>query len=290
MKTYSDNMISVLMAIRNGSKYFSESLASALAQQYKHWELIVCVNGLPPESDIYQKVRAGLEGVTSLSHRWYTLLDMPVCRHKLDALNYMMLHANGSHVAILDVDDIWHPNKLSSQSPYLNAYDVVGTMGEYIGTTSGKINLPEGEITFSMLMEANCLLNSSVVMKRECAKWEETDDIRFLDDYPLWLRLASEGRTLMNVGGEPLVKIRIHDEQWFAGREDVKPLMDRYKDWKPQAPAFAESDVGIGGVIAPSESQVTVALCVIATGKYHEYAQRMIDSARRFFLPASHSL
>lgn len=216
-------MISILMAVKTGAQYFDEAFASVLAQKHIDWELIVGVNGLPANSDVYWHIQ---RAAPSAGHR-YVVLDMPGCRNKPEALNRMMAMIRGSHVAILDVDDVWHPHKLARQLPYLDDYAVVGTMGEYIGNVTGSIDVPTGPISFADMMQKNCLLNSSVVMKRECAKWAETND---LDDYPLWLELASAGVFMMNVGGEPLVQIRCHGDQYFSKHDNSEAIRAQYRN------------------------------------------------------------
>jgi glycosyltransferase involved in cell wall biosynthesis len=221
-------MISILMAVKNGWKYFPASLASVLEQEHVDWELLVGVNGHPANGKVFQQVHGWKGDIWARSQTAQNayVIDLPGCQNKPAALNYMAGLARGTYVAILDVDDLWHPWKLAKQLAYLRDYDVVGTMGEYFGTESGLIDVPCGPISFDDMMEKNCLLNSSVVMKREHARWPDTDG---LDDYPLWLELASQGKRLMNIGGEPLVKIRCHPEQHFPSRDDSHAIRERYR-------------------------------------------------------------
>ena len=44
-------MISILMPIYNGIEYINESVMSVLCQSYDKWELIIGINGHPPDSD-----------------------------------------------------------------------------------------------------------------------------------------------------------------------------------------------------------------------------------------------
>lgn len=67
---------------------------------------------------------------------------------------------------------------------------------------------------------------------------------------------------------------------------DANPAYARYwGNYKPRHQAVPELEADIQAVMRPGPRPVSVALCVIATGKYHDYAQRMIDSARQYFLP-----
>ena len=42
------------MPIYNGIEFIEESVSSILNQTFTHWELIIGINGHPPNSDVYQ--------------------------------------------------------------------------------------------------------------------------------------------------------------------------------------------------------------------------------------------
>ena len=55
------------------------------------------------------------------------VLDLFQIKGKSNALNEMIKYCKYEYVAILDVDDIWLPEKLEKQAVYMNQYDVIGT-------------------------------------------------------------------------------------------------------------------------------------------------------------------
>ena len=75
-----------------------------------------------------------------------------------------------------------------------------------------------------MLLQANGIINSSVLMRRELAVWEDTDG---LDDYRMWLALSKRGIQLYNLDRE-LTWIRCHPHQWFATRNDAEQCRAEY--------------------------------------------------------------
>ena len=115
-------MISILMPIYNGIEFIDESVSSIINQTFKHWELIIGVNGHPPLSDVYLTAKQ-----YELMNNKIRVLDLSDIKGKSNALNVMVQYCNYNYVALLDVDDIWLPGKLDAQSFYLNAYDVIGT-------------------------------------------------------------------------------------------------------------------------------------------------------------------
>ena len=46
-------MISILIPIYNGVEFIEESVSSVLRQNYENWELLIGINGHPPNSKTY---------------------------------------------------------------------------------------------------------------------------------------------------------------------------------------------------------------------------------------------
>lgn len=213
-------MISVLMALRNGVEFFQDAWQSLCKQTHTDWELIVGINGLGPKSVTY-------DIVVGVDDPRIVVLDLPHCPNKTCATNQMVQVAKSDIIGILDVDDMWHPEKLARQLPYLGDYDVVGTPGNYFGDVSAPINTLSGPITFDALLERNHMINSSILMHRVDAHYQETD---LLDDYQHWLAMAFAGKRFVNVPGEALTYIRCHKDQWFAGQRDNSgEIREHYK-------------------------------------------------------------
>ena len=235
-------MITVLMAAKTSTEYMPQAVGSLMGQSYQDWQLIVGVNGIPDdpalgrdcwsftEQRIYNAVhRAALASTFPIRSR-SVVLNLPQCRNKAEALNEMMQHAEGDLVAILDVDDLWHPLKLERQASFLQAtdLDVLGTRGGYFGEAQQDIGVPDGYVALAMLRRNNCLLNSSVVMRRELARWEPMDEP--LEDYELWLRLAADNHRIYN-HTQYLTFIRQHGRKWSAQSDHstaLQVLRSRY--------------------------------------------------------------
>ena len=224
-------VISVIMCVKTGAQYFPEAYQSLLRQEHVDWELLIGVNGLPAEGEVFKSIQSILDktgdhGPFHRGDKQATLVDLPDFTTKPQTANYLARLARGSHLAVLDVDDIWHPWKLAMQLPHLRDNDVVGAMGEYFGTVSGRIGIKGGQISFDDLIRQNEILHSSVVISKRYAKWPETDK---LDDYPLWLYLAKHGVNIYNVTGDPLVRIRQHADQHFPHVDNSAEIREYYQ-------------------------------------------------------------
>lgn len=222
--------VTILMPIYNGIEFLEESLASVQAQFYTNWNLYIGINGHPERSAVYQQA---VETVVKLGmdmNKVY-VMDLPDIQGKSAALNEMMKCVLSPYVGLLDVDDIWLPDKLEKQMPFLleQGYSVVGTSCVYFGdpSKSGIIpKIPLGNFDTWDFLASNPIINSSVVFKRELGHWKtEWDGV---EDYGLWLDLWYEYwrnyakvctteircRYFYNVN-QILVKHRIHSQSAY---------------------------------------------------------------------------
>jgi glycosyltransferase involved in cell wall biosynthesis len=155
------------------------------------------------------------------------VVNMPVVRGKTAALNRLVEYSKGEWIALLDCDDTWDRNKLMIQRAMAaneaQGAAAIGSFCYYFGDfVSDGPMLPMGWIAPSIIANENPIINSSVIIKRAYARWE---DRYGLEDYDLWIRLAKQGLCLYNVPLR-LVHHRIHKGSAFngTGRQDLAGL------------------------------------------------------------------
>lgn len=201
-------MISILMPIYNGIEFINESVLSILQQTYDKWELLIGINGHPPNSDVYKKALYFSEKNEKIKvFNFYTI------KGKSNTLNELIKYCKYDYVALLDVDDIWHPRKLEIQSVFLNNYDIIGTRCIYIGDRDGTIPpIPENDLTRIDFTNVNPIINSSALIKKELCWWDSQFD--GIEDYDMWIRLKLQNKSFYNCP-QILVKHRIHNASAF---------------------------------------------------------------------------
>lgn len=200
-------MISILMPIYNGIEFLEESLPTILYQTYKDWELIIGINGHPPDSREYTIAK-------KYESDKIKVYDLQNVKGKSEALNEMLKYTKYNWIALLDVDDKWLPKKLESQMQYIDNYDVIGTRCKYFGDKNDIPFIPVGDITNYNFLNVNPIINSSVLLRKELCWWEPGN---ILEDYDLWLRLWKQGKKFYNVP-EIQVLHRIHQESAFNAK------------------------------------------------------------------------
>ena len=214
-------MISILMPIYNGIEFIGDSVGSIIKQTYTDWELIIGINGHPPNSDVY-KIAKLFETRDARIH----VYDFHEIRGKANTSNKMIQYCSGDYVGILDVDDIWHEKKLELQIPFLYDYDVIGARCVYFGDINGKVpDIPTGNISEFDFKKFNPIINSSSLIRKELCFWNETG----IEDYDLWLRLRNQNKRFYNCS-QITVKHRIHSSSAFNSKghhEQLQKLLEK---------------------------------------------------------------
>jgi len=205
------NMISILIPIYNGIEYIEDSVSSVLQQTYTNWELIIGINGHPPNSEVYQKAKE----YESKSDK-IRIIDYYPIKGKSNTLNEMLRHCKFDYIALLDVDDIWHERKLEIQSILLNNYDVIGSKCIWFGDRGGVVPIiPTDDISNYDFSLVNPIINSSSITRKELCYWNSSWD--GIEDYDMWLRLRNQNKKIFNFQ-EILVKHRIHNDSAFNAK------------------------------------------------------------------------
>lgn len=217
-------MISILMPIYNGIEFINDSVLSIAQQTYSEWELIIAINGHPPNSAVFQTAKN--YEIISENIR---VLDLHTCKGKSNTLNEMLNYCKYDWISLLDVDDKWLPDKLDKQVPFMKDYDVIGTQCQYFGDLNICPNIPLGDLTGLDFRKVNPVINSSCLLKKEYCYWDANHD--GVEDYDLWLKLWSQQKKFYNVP-DILVMHRIHRSSAFNAQGNNRKVGDLIKKYR----------------------------------------------------------
>lgn len=193
----------------NGSRFLGDALASAAAQTSQPIEIIVVDDGSRPEE---RDQIARLCGSFPLCRA----IHLPKNRGVCVARNIGVARSRGTHIAFLDCDDTWVPDKLEKQLRFFAEHP------DYRAVHCGlQVVYPDGrtlithktEVRFEDLVEFPCpIFPSALVVDRdalfECGLFNPTKKV--CEDLDLFLRITSQYP--IGCVDEPLVVRRIHDE------------------------------------------------------------------------------
>ena len=201
-------MISILLPIYNGIEFINESVSTIIYQTYKDWELIIGINGHPKDSEVYKEAKKWEERDNRIK-----VLDLYEIKGKSNALNEMIKYCQYDWISLIDVDDKWLPKKLESQIPHMDNYDIIGTHCQYFGNKNGQPYIPVGDLKEYDFRKVNPIINSSCLLRKSLAYWEENG----IEDYHLWLKLWKQGKQFYNVEDIQVLH-RIHNDSAFNAK------------------------------------------------------------------------
>lgn len=208
--------VSVIIPVYNRSVFVVEAINSVLQQTYRDFEIIVVDDGSTDDTcDVLQPyVSKGIISLISQKNKGAGA-----------ARNAGIRAARGEYIAFLDSDDLWLPNKLEkSLLPLENGIcdfvfsnsDVVDGEGEFLFSVQERFrDYLHGDL-FENLLDACFISTPGVVLRRDCFDRVGLfrEDLKYRQDYDMWLRLARKCRFLMLT--DKLNIIRRHGGQLVA--------------------------------------------------------------------------
>lgn len=203
--------VSIIVPAFNASRYIGHTLRSVLQQDYKNTEVIVVDDGSTDDTE--HAVREFGSKVRYLRK---------ANGGQGSARNAGMAIGRGEFFAFLDADDLWLPTKLRTQMELFDLHPDLGLVysdavgfdqdtGKELWCFSQRARFQWGDVLRPLVL-CDFIPTLTVVIRREV--WEqvggfnETDKLRCLEDWEMWLRIASRYR--MGFVKAPLAKYRIH--------------------------------------------------------------------------------
>jgi glycosyltransferase involved in cell wall biosynthesis len=199
-------LVSVIIPTYNRAHLITEAVESVLAQTYQNFELIVVDDGSTDNTG--QVLRSFGSKIQLISQN-----NLGVA----EARNIGIKTARGVYIAFLDADDLWLPDKLSSQIGFLDQNPNIEIVycDVYLADERGRIfsciHAHHTDHIFPYLLQKNIVVGSasSVMLRRTCFEKTGLFDpmLDALEDWDMWLRLAACFR--FGLVPRPLVEIRV---------------------------------------------------------------------------------
>lgn len=202
--------ISVPISVYRCPAMLMQSAGSVLAQTYRDLELLIGVNtedAEGPELLRYAELLRSFDGRVRV-------VDCRGCNDGFAKAVRLIEACRTEWVSGVDYDDLWYPEKLAKQVPFLGNYDVVSAGGCYFGDKHEKIPVPSGELSSRHFRANNPIISTSAVMRRcDLLRF----DPAFRDwafDYKLYVELANEGKKFYALD-EVLILHRLHADSTY---------------------------------------------------------------------------
>lgn len=183
--------VSAIIPVHNGERTLERAVDSIFAQVRPVDEIIIVDDH---STDSTREVVAGLQGRSPVPIR---LISTDTNSGPGVARNLAWDHAASDIIAFLDADDLWHPRKIeiqmslmeSSESTVMSCHE--RTVGEWLGWQ--ELDTQRQAIRrFSLkhFLTKNRCSTPSVMLRRSISE-RFSDEIRFAEDYHLWLKVAA---------------------------------------------------------------------------------------------------
>jgi glycosyltransferase involved in cell wall biosynthesis len=194
--TVENALVSVVIPLHNGESFIGDTLATVLAQTYNPIEVVVVDDGSTDSS-------ASIVEAAAAQDNRISLFRIPNSGPGA-ARNFGIENSCGSMIALLDADDLWHPEKIARQVDVMSdAMPEVGVVyclsieideNDFIVKPLGADNPPQGRVT-EELVNSNFVWNaSSPLVRRSCIRavggFDVDRRIASAADWKLYLALS----------------------------------------------------------------------------------------------------
>lgn len=214
--------VSVVMSAFNSEEFISESINSILNQDFKDFEFIIINDGSTDKTlsiiNKYQKID---NRIKVINQKNFGLTK---------SLNNAVSIAKSNFIARIDADDISLPSRLSTQLKHLKSNSNLGFVFSnfiFIDKSGNKIqkkiiSTNSYQVRYNLLKGINNIAHSSVMFRKdlffEIGKYRNR--FKKSQDIDLWIRMTDKYE-FSNVGSEPLILIRNHDNQISRNENDI---------------------------------------------------------------------
>jgi glycosyltransferase involved in cell wall biosynthesis len=212
-----DPLVSVILPVYNRESSISRAIESVLTQTYRSIELIVIDDGSTDDT---------MQVLERFGSRIMVLRQAHAGAYV--ARNFGMRHARGEFVAFIDSDDVWLPDRLSSQLPLMSRQEVGLVFGDAIHVTPGartrltcfRVSPPRRGRVAAEFAWSNFVPTVTVLVRRSCL-----DEIggfplagALSADYLTWFRIAL--RHDLDYVDAPVAEYTVHPGgmSWDLGR------------------------------------------------------------------------
>jgi glycosyltransferase EpsE len=225
-------LVSVVIAVYNGSEFIASALKSIEEQSFQDWECIVCDDGSTDETCEVVKAIAD-------NNPKVFLLRNNKNHGAGHARNRCIDASKGRYIAIQDADDVSYPTRFEELVRFLDTHSDVSVVGSYTTLSDGnsrfwgEIKAPEVPRNVDWL-KGTQVLHASVMMRREhvilAGKYDEM--LPRAEDYDLFIRMVAKGLQIRTLP-RPL-----YDVHWDLSDYLRKTKTYRWNELKVQFRAF----------------------------------------------------
>jgi glycosyltransferase involved in cell wall biosynthesis len=215
-------IVSVILCTYNAESFVQEAIDSILKQSFKDFELIIVDDG---SSDGTREI---IKKYVDSRIKYFPL---KVNSGLVFSRNFAIEKSNGEYIALMDHDDISHPNRLRDQIDHIkkNDADICSSFHYELNDATKKIkkrkSYTRNPDIQALLTVYSPITNPSVMMRKKIFNSHSYSKEREMaEDYALWCELAKAGKKF-TCCPKFLITYRVHTSQMsVAGVKNNKTV------------------------------------------------------------------
>jgi teichuronic acid biosynthesis glycosyltransferase TuaG len=203
----SENMplVSVITPTYNAERHILETIRSVQSQTYLNWEMLIV-------DDCSRDNTITIITEQAEKDERIKLVRLSENSGAAVARNTALKKAKGKYVAFLDSDDLWFPEKLTTQVSYMQEKNIAFSYTSYQiinedGLDANKVVKVPPSINYSGLLKNTIIGCLTVMLDTEKLGIVQMPNIRTRQDTALWLSILKKGIIAYGIS-EPLSKYR----------------------------------------------------------------------------------
>lgn len=210
-----EDFVSVIMPVYNAQRTVEIAVESVLAQSYSLFELIIV-------DDISTDKTIQIVKEIAKSDKRLCIYSLSEKGYAYGARNYGINRAVGTHIAFIDADDLWLPDKLEKQLQFMKARKIKFSFHGYTaidnsGSVLYSVAVPD-VIKFEEYLKNTVIGCSTVMLLNSNALGKlEFPTLRTSQDMALWLTLLRRGVLAYGLK-DNLTMYRVHDNSTTSNK------------------------------------------------------------------------
>lgn len=201
-------VVSVIMPAYNAERFLEEAVRSVMNQSFREWELLILDDCAQDATyTLAEKLAAEDDRIVLLRNEQ----NMGVAKTRNRGLDL----CKGQYVALIDSDDVWHPDKLAAQLSLAERtgadmiYCSYGIMDEQGKKKCDDFIVPE-QTNFEDSLVKSVISCSTALLSRKIVEQYRFREEYYHEDLVLWLEILRDGYQARGVT-EVLAQYRIQD-------------------------------------------------------------------------------
>lgn len=178
-------LVSIITPLYNAEKYIEETILSIQNQSYSNWEHLIVDDASQDNSILITEKLASKDSRIQLIKQSNNN-GAAYCRNQATKM------ANGTYIAFLDSDDLWHPNKLREQIQFMITNKHLVTYTSYLlidqnGQSLNKRIIAIPSLSYKKQHRNNYVGNLTGMYNAEILGKIVAPNIRKRQDWAVWL-------------------------------------------------------------------------------------------------------